>query len=163
MKRTTFLSALGAFALGLSLTASARAIDDATFFQGIRLGQTFKEIDAYYKPYASELGLMWHSGALPGEKDYDLRTASVPQRRIYFSIRASDKRVVSVLYWKLGDYQHPGQGQTFSETEVSRLTALNESSSGTKLYHKLTVEDDDAELTFCSEAEYVKQLRAGNR
>jgi hypothetical protein len=51
--------------------------------------------------------MMWHSGALPGEKDYDLRTASVPQRRIYFSVRASDNRVVSVMYWKLGDYRHP--------------------------------------------------------
>jgi hypothetical protein len=162
LKRTTFLSALGAFALGLGLTASARAIDDATFFQGIRLGQTFKEIDAFFKPYSYELGMMWHSGALPGERDYDLRTASVPQRRIYFSVRASDNRVVSVMYWKLGDYQHPERQETFSEAEIARLTAANSLPSGAKVHRKLNVEDGDAELSFCSEAEYVKQLRNAN-
>ena len=92
MKRTAFLSALGALAVGLGSASTARAIDDATFFQGVYLGTTMKEIDAFYRPYRYELGEMWHSGALPGEKDFDIRAASVPQRRIYFSVRASDNR-----------------------------------------------------------------------
>jgi hypothetical protein len=146
-------------ALGLCFTAAARAtttIDDQTFFKGVRLGKTLTEVEAYYKPYRHNVGEMWHSGALTEEKDFDLRTASVPQRRIYFSVRASDNRVVSVNYWKLGD------NETFSKEEVAGLAALNHLPSG-KLYQKLTAEPGDgAELLFCSEAEHAKQVQEGN-
>jgi hypothetical protein len=97
MKRIPFLTALGVIALGLGLASTARALDDATFSESVHLGATMEEINDYYRPYASELREMWHSGAFTREKDYDIRWATNPQRRIYFSIRVSDKRPQRVL------------------------------------------------------------------
>jgi hypothetical protein len=114
------------------LTTAAQAIDDQTFFSGIHLGMTLKQVEAYYHPY-HDLGEMWHSGALPDEKDFDLRTSAVPQRRIYFSVRTTDNKVVSVMYWKLGDEE------AFTKEEVQQLTSLNRLTTG-KLYSTLTVE-----------------------
>jgi hypothetical protein len=145
----------GLAALASLTMANAQAIDDETFFKGIHLGMTFEEVKAYYQQF-NDVGELWHSGALPGEKDFDFRTSSVPQRRIYFSIRTSNSRVISVMYWKLGDEE------TFSKEEVRRLTAQNKLSPD-KLYSKLEEESGNgAELQITTEAEHVKQLRAGN-
>lgn len=149
MKRIPFLSALGEIALGLGLASNVRELDDATFFEGVHLGATMKEIADYYRPYAYEL----HSGALPREKDYDIRRATDPQRRIYFSIRVSDKRVVQVMYWKMGE------NETFSPEERQLYAAFNRLPSG-KLHHELHANEDGAELHFCSEAEYLKTIQA---
>lgn len=41
------------------------------------------------------------------------------QRRVYVYFRKSDRKIVSVLYWKLGD------GESFSSAEQNHLTELN--------------------------------------
>jgi hypothetical protein len=138
------------------LTTAAYAIDDQTFFSGIRLGMTLKQVEAYYKTYGHELGLMWHSGALEGEKDYDIRTSSVPQHRIYFSVRADNGKVISVTYWKLGN------DETFSPEELRQLTAQNKLTTG-KLFTKATTESGaGAQFEVRSEAEQLKRLRTEN-
>jgi hypothetical protein len=139
-----------------SLSSARAGLDEATFFAGVSLGKTQAAIDAYYKPYRKTIAEMWHSGALPGEHDFDLRTSMAEQqRRIYFSVRDSDKQVVSVKYCKFSNYLHPVV-QSFSPEEVARLTAANKLSSD-KLYSHSDVYDGDAELEFASETEHAKQ------
>jgi hypothetical protein len=75
-------------------------------------------LGSYYKKFAN-IGASEHSGAPPGERQVDFRTSTDPQRRIYLFFRKSDSRIVSIMYWKLGD------GETFSTAERDYLTGLN--------------------------------------
>jgi hypothetical protein len=67
----------------------------------------------YYHSHASG-GILQHSGAPPGELQLDFRTASVPERRVYVYFRKSDKKIVSVTYWKMGRWM-----RTTLNSEVS--------------------------------------------
>ena len=108
------ISILGAI---LVTTLSAKA-DDKAFFSGPRLGMTLQALDAYYKKSVN-IGALEHSGAPPGERQVDFRTSTDPQRRVYLFFRKSDNKIVSIMYWKLGD------GETFSTAERDYLTGLN--------------------------------------
>jgi hypothetical protein len=103
-----------------------------------------------YKPYRTQIAKVWHSGGLPGDHNYDFRSDSAPQRRIFVSVRNSDKRVVAVIYFKLDfpDEKTPSV-QSFSPEEIARLTAANQLRSG-KLYSKLSTDGNDAQLAFAS-------------
>ena len=96
----------------------ALAADDKTFFSGGHLGMTIDECVAYYRKIADG-GILDHSGAPRGEGQVDFRTAAVPQRRVYVFFRKADNKIVSIMYWKLGD------GETFSADERNYLTNLN--------------------------------------
>jgi hypothetical protein len=85
--------------------------DDGRFFSGAHLGMTIDQCVAYYRNIADG-GILEHSGAPRGEVQIDFRTASVPQRRVYFYFRKSDRKIVSVTYWKLG------ANETFSQKET---------------------------------------------
>jgi hypothetical protein len=73
----------------------------------------------------------------------------VPQRRVYVFFRTSDRKIVSVLYWKLGD------GETFSEREATDLIALNKGRIPGKPFVKL----DGAELIITPETQYELQMQ----
>jgi hypothetical protein len=106
-------------ALGsLTIADPAKAVDDKTFFSGARLGMTLDECYAYYDSIADG-GIAEHSGAPRGERQIDFRTGSNPMRRIYVYIRKSDRKIVSVTYWKMGE------NETFSQEEIHYLTDLN--------------------------------------
>ena len=92
--------------------------DNQAFFSGAHLGMTIDECHAYYKRL-KDIGILWHSGAPTGERQEDFRTSTVPQRRVYVYFRESDKRIVSVLYWKLGE------NEKFSQAEMQYLANLN--------------------------------------
>jgi hypothetical protein len=64
---------------------------------------TINQCEAYYKNYGNDTGAMQHSGAPPREVQVDFRTSSVPQRRVCVYFRKADRKIVSVLYWKLGE------------------------------------------------------------
>ena len=102
----------------LTIANYAQTPDDKTFFSGAHLGMTIDECVAYYRKIADG-GILRHSGAPRGEEQVDFRTASVPQRRVYVYFRKSDKKIVSVTYWKLGP------NETFSQDEIHFLTDLN--------------------------------------
>jgi hypothetical protein len=108
------LSILGAV---LMTTLSAKA-DDKEFFSGPRLGMTIKAVDAYYRKFPN-IGASEHSGAPPGERQVDFRTSTVPQRRVYLFFRKADNKIVSIMYWKLGE------GEMFTTAEQDYLTGLN--------------------------------------
>jgi hypothetical protein len=95
----------------LTIANYAQTPDDKTFFSGAHLGMTIDECVGYYRKIADG-GILGHSGAPRGEGQVDFRTASVPQRRVYVYFRKSDKKIVSVTYWKLGP------NETFSQDEI---------------------------------------------
>src|SRR4029077_13754725 len=107
MKTLSLLMALAS----LTMAHAQNAIDDKTFFSGAHLGATLDEAYAYYTPEIADGGIAEHSGAPRGERQIDFRTRSVPMRRIYVYVRNSDRKIVSVTYWNMGD------GETFSKEE----------------------------------------------
>jgi hypothetical protein len=102
-----------------SLLANALAVDDKIFFSGVHLGMTIDECVTYYDKIADG-GIIEHSGAPSGERNFDFRTRgslSESQRRVSVYFRKSDRRIVSVTYWKLDE--------KFSPEEIRYLTDLN--------------------------------------
>jgi hypothetical protein len=110
-----------AVAIAASLITGADTVhaDDKAFFSGAHVGMTIQDLKAYYRKFGN-VGEMWHSGAPTGEREFDFRTDSVPQRRVYVDVWQSDNKIVRVMYWKLGD------GEAFSAAEQSYLTNLND-------------------------------------
>jgi hypothetical protein len=116
------------FASGLESLARAQADEaptpdsktsiDTRFFAGAHLGMSIKECSDYYKQFDG-VGAMGHSGAPLGERQVDFRTSTNPQRRVYLFFREADNKIVSIMYWKLGD------DETFSIAEQGYLTGLN--------------------------------------
>ena len=109
------LLTLTAFA---SLTMSVYAVSDTTFFSGVHLDMTIDQCVALYRPLADG-GILEHSGAPAGERQVDFRTASNPQRRVYVYFRKSDRKIVSITYWKMG------ANEGFSPEEIRLLLAVN--------------------------------------
>jgi hypothetical protein len=121
-------------ALGLVTNALA---DDKTFFSGAHLGMTIEECVAYYHGGTS------HSGAPPGERLIDFRTNSEPTRRVLVYCRTSDRKIVSVIYWKMG------VNETFTPEEIRYLTDLNrgQGSLVTHLYGDNNADGAEFEVT----------------
>ena len=90
-----------------------KAVDDKTFFSGAHLGMTIDECTAYYGPIAEA------SAVKPGEHYIDFNTLSDPARFIIVCFRESDRKIVSVVYKKMGN------NETFSPEEIRYLTDLN--------------------------------------
>ena len=86
-----------------------RAVDSKTFFRGARLGMTIDEAKIYYDKIA-ETGTV-NSGIPIGEGYLDFHTLSDPERFITVYFRKSDRKIVSVLYQKMG------KNETFSPEE----------------------------------------------
>jgi hypothetical protein len=92
-----------------------KAVDDKTFFRGAHLGMTIEECTAYYDPIAEA------SAVKPGEHYIDFNTLSDPPRFVTVCFRESDRKIVSVVYKKMGT------NETFSPEEIRYLTLLNRS------------------------------------
>ena len=71
------------------------------------------------KSDSRQLALVGHSGSPQGEAQADFRTSAVPQRRVSVFYRKSTGKIVSVMYWKLGE------NETFSEDEIQFLTEID--------------------------------------
>jgi hypothetical protein len=99
-------------------TPDSKTSIDSRFFAGAHLGMTIKQCSDYYKQFG-DVGAMGHSGAPPGQEQVDFRTGTVPQRRVYVTFRKSDGKILSVLYWKLGE------SETFTDEELQELVRLN--------------------------------------
>lgn len=97
---------------------SARA-DDKSFFAGAHLGMFINQCEAYYKNSRQDVGALEHSGPPPREAQVDFRTSSIPQRRVYVYFTKADRKIVSVLYWKLAE------NETFSSAEIQFLININ--------------------------------------
>jgi opacity protein-like surface antigen len=122
MKTLSVLTVLAS----LWVANAAKAVDDKTFFSGAHLGVTLDECYHYYNTEGADGevlangGILEHYGAAPdGERQIDFRTRSVPMRRIYVIVRKKDRKIVSVLYWKMG------HNETFSQEEIRYLKNLN--------------------------------------
>ena len=50
----------------------------------------------------------------------NFRTSAFPQRRVYVFYGKSNRKIASVMYWKLGE------NETFSKHEIQFLTSLNQ-------------------------------------
>ena len=92
---------------------------DKSFFAGTRLGMTIEQCEAFYHKYGN-IDSLGHSGAPQGEAQVDFRTSAAPQRRVYVFYGKSNRKIVSVMYWKLGE------NETFSKDEIQFLTSLNQ-------------------------------------
>jgi hypothetical protein len=112
MTRTLLTLIVIAFTASIALAGEA----DTAFFSKVRLGMT---IDEAGRQKADDVAMLWHSGAPPGQEQVDFRNRAMPQRRIYVYYSLTDNKIVSVLYWKLGD------GETFSKAERNHLVKLN--------------------------------------
>jgi hypothetical protein len=102
-----------------SMADIAKAANDKIFFSGVHLGMTIDECVTYYDKIADG-GIIEHSGAPSGERNFDFRTRgslSESQRRVSVYFRKSDRRIVSVTYWKMDE--------KFSPEEIRYLTDLN--------------------------------------
>jgi Superinfection immunity protein len=97
---------------------AAQAQDDKSFFAGTHLGMTIEQCGAFYHGFG--IYAVGHSGSPQGEAQVDFRTSAVPQRRVYVFYRKSTGKIVSVMYWKLGE------NETFSKDEIQFLTSLNQ-------------------------------------
>jgi hypothetical protein len=95
-----------------------RAVNAKTFFSGAHVGMTIEECVAYYDKIA-ETVFVGDSGLHSGAKYMDFRTLSDPERFITVNFRESDRKIVSVLYWKMG------KNETFSLEERRYLTDLS--------------------------------------
>jgi hypothetical protein len=102
----------------LTHTPYSKTNSDSRFFAGVQLGMNIKQVFDYYKKFGN-VGAMKHSGALAGQEEVDFRNDTVPQRRVYIDYRKSDGKVLSVIYWKLGE------NETFSNEELQALIRLN--------------------------------------
>jgi hypothetical protein len=102
-----------------SLAMAAQAQDDKSFFAGTHLGMTIEQCEAYYHKF-DNIGSLGHGGAPQGEAQVDFRTSAAPQRRVYVFYGKSTRKIVSVMYWKLGE------NETFSKDEIQFLTSLNQ-------------------------------------
>jgi hypothetical protein len=91
---------------------------DSRFFAGAHLGMSIRQCSEYYKQLHN-VGAVAHSGALAGQEELDFRNNASPQRRVYIAFRKSDGKILSVIYWKLGD------DETFSAEELQELIRLN--------------------------------------
>jgi len=121
-----------AFTVSIALAGDDSGADTA-FFSKVRLGMT---IDEAGRQKAEDVSMLWHSDAPPGQEQVDFRNRTVPQRRIYVYYSLTDNKIVSVLYWKLGD------GETFSKAEQDHLVKLN----GDPKKLKVTLLDDGSEF-----------------
>jgi hypothetical protein len=101
-----------------SPTPSAKTNSDSRFFAGAHLGMSIKQCSEYYKQL-DNVGAMGHSGALAGQEEVDFRNNANPQRRVYIAFRKSDGKILSVIYWKLGD------DETFSAEELQEMIRVN--------------------------------------
>jgi hypothetical protein len=99
-------------------TTDSKTKIDSRFFAGAHLGMSIKQCSDYYKQF-DDVGAMGHSSAPAGQQEVDFRNSSVPQRRVYVTFRKSDGKILSVIYWKLGE------DETFSAEELQELVRLN--------------------------------------
>jgi len=99
-------------------TPDSKTNIDSRFFAGAHLGMSIKQCSDYYKQFG-DVGAMGHSGAPPGQQEVDFRNSTNPQRRVYVTFRKSDGKILSVIYWKLGE------DETFSAEELQELVRLN--------------------------------------
>jgi hypothetical protein len=97
---------------------AAQTQDDKSFFAGTHLGMTIEQCGAFYHGFG--IYAVGHSGSPQGEAQVDFRTSAVPQRRVYVFYRKSTGKIVSVMYWKLGE------NETFSKDEIQFLASLNQ-------------------------------------
>ena len=81
---------------------------------------TVNQCCACYREHGEKVGILQHSGAPQNEIQLDFRTVSLPQRRVYVYVRKSDLRVISAMYWKLGE------NESFSKDEIGFLLDLNQ-------------------------------------
>jgi hypothetical protein len=100
------------------LTHDTNSQADTAFFSSVHLGMTIDEARKSYHKLGN-VAALWHSGAPPGQEQVDFRSDTVPQRRtvIYYSV--ADNKILSVIYWKLGE------GETFSKAERNHLIKLS--------------------------------------
>jgi hypothetical protein len=130
----------------LASLANAQYVTNKTFFSGAHLGMTIDECVAHYRSIPME-----HSGAPEGEKFVEFRHTSQgnpnEQWRILIYFRESDRKIVSVTYWKVGP------DETWSQNDMRYIEKLN---SGQGNFITYIYNDGEFEVTSADETDSIR-------